>query len=175
MKMGTSAKTALIYVVGLSLLLVAAVFIQAFAATATANVAFEPDTIDLGAPGWTVKEVMVTVWFSKGKYDGTDIDPKTVLIEGLLSPKGGWKRTWTEHIKVQEGDKWKMRWVFRFKVAGGDMRDLLWSLIPHMNPGGGEQVIPLEVAGLFYDGNAFSGTGYITTYVPSNPPPPPPP
>ena len=132
----------------------------------TANVRFDPETLDLEAPGWAVKEVLVTLWFKAGKYDGRDIDPKTVVIEGILEPKGGWKKTWTEKIKIDHA----YRWVFRFNVAGGDMKDLLWSKIPHMDPGT-SHVIPLEVTGLLYTEEPFTGTGYMTAYL-SNPPPP---
>ena len=85
----------------LALLLVGAIFLQVNAPQPlTVNMTFDPNTLDLGAPGSTLKEVLVTLWFGTGKYDGRDIDPKTVLIEGVLSPKGGWKNTWTEQAKM---------------------------------------------------------------------------
>lgn len=147
------------------------VFLTAAPGPITANVQFDPDTIDLGAPGWTVKNVVVTVWFDR-KYDGRDIDPKTVLIEGVLEPKGGWRHTWTERIKI---DNRKSVWVFRFRVSGSALRELLWTKITHMGILGPEAVIPLEVTGVLDTRNreTFSGTDYITVFIPTTSPPPP--
>jgi len=134
----------------------------------TVNVKFNPDTLDLEAPGWAVKTVMVTLWLGPGKYDARDIDPKTVLIEGVLEPKGGWKRTWTER-------DWELKvWVFRFNVSGSDLIDLLWSKIHHLGIPGPSASIPLEVTGNLYDGTPFTGIGYMNVLIPTNPPPPPP-
>jgi len=160
----------IISTIGLALLLIGSFALLATAPQPlTVNVKFDPDTIDLGAPGSVLKEVLITLWFSQGKYDGRDIDPKTVLIEGALGPKGGWKATWTEHIKIDKA----VRWVFRFKVSGGAIRDILWTKVIHM---GGTVNVALTVTGNLYDATAFTGIGYITaivpTVVPENPPPP---
>jgi len=169
--MKSSKKTLISSVFILALLIGAVVVIEVFGPPkpVTANVLFDPDTIDLGDPGWAVKEVVVTLWF-KGKYDGRDVDPKTILVDGVLEPKGGWKRTWVERVHIKELKI--VGWVFRFKLAGGDLRDLLWSKVSHMTPG--LVHIPLEVTGSLYDETAFTGTGYIDTYNPGETPPNPP-
>jgi len=132
------------------------------------NAKFDPDTLDLGAPGWSVKLVNVSLWFDTGKYKPEDIDPKTVLIEGVLGPKGGWKRTWIVH-------DWEIRkWVLRFQVSGSSLTDLLWSIIYHQGIPGPVATIPLQVTGNLYDGTAFTGTGYITALIPTSDIPPPP-
>jgi len=138
----------------------------------TVNMSFKPDVIDLGAPGWSVKTVLVTLWFGPGKYDGRDIDPKTVLIEGVLGPKGGWKRTWTER-------DWELKeWVFRFNVSCGGLKDLIWSKIHMGGIVGPSATIPLTVTGNLLatlDSLPFTGTGFVTVLIPTvqdpNPPP----
>jgi len=129
------------------------------------NMKFDPNTLDLGAPGWAVKLVNVSLWFDTGKYKPEDIDPRTVLIEGVLGPKGGPKRTWIVH-------DWELRkWVLRFQVSGGDLIDLLWSKISHMGIPGPSATIPLTVTGYLYDGTPFAGTGYMNVLIPTEPPP----
>lgn len=168
-----TSKHLLLYALIFTSLLGAAFMLQIAApGPVTVNVEFDPDTIDLGAPGWNVKTVVVTLWFDR-RYDGRDIDPKTVLIEGILEPKGGWRHTWTERIRI--GEERRSRWVFRFNVSGSSLRELIWTMITHMGIPGPEAVVPLEVTGLLDNGDAFAGTGYITAYIPTTPPPPPPP
>ncbi len=167
-----ASKTIVSSVLILAMIVGAAIIIQLSAPKpVTANVMFDPDTIDLGAPGSVLKEVVVTVWF-QGKYDGRDVDPKTVLVDGVLSPKGGWKHTWVERVKIKE---LKLNtWVFRFVLSAGDLKILIWQKIGHMTP---EIVytLPFEVTGNLYDGTSFAGTGYINAYDPSTTPPTPPP
>jgi hypothetical protein len=169
--MKPSKKVLISSVLILALLMGAVVVIEVFGPPKplAANVIFDPNTIDLGDPVWAVKEVVVTLWF-KGKYDGRDVDPKTVLIDGVLEPKGGWKKTWVERVHIKELHL--NAWVFRFKVSGSSLRDLLWTKVGHMDPG--LVHVPLEVTGTLYDGTAFTGTGYIDTYNPGETPPPPP-
>lgn len=170
MKTGKSAKTTLIYVAVLSLLLGTAVFIQfqASATLVTANVKFEPRKIDLGAP--SPKELQVTLWFS-GKYKDynvSDIDGRTILVEGVLEPKGGWK-----HMKIVDN-------TLIFEVDGPGLVDLvIWPKIYHMgivdpNPNRPFK-IPITVTGQFNYGTPFEGTYEIRVMIPSNPGPPPPP
>ena len=158
-------------VVILASLLAGALFLQVNAPQPlTVNMTFDPNTMDLGAPGSILKEVLVTLWFSTGKYDGRDIDPKTVMIEEVLGPKGGWKNTWTEQTKTPDHST---RWVFRFVVAAGGLKDILWTKIGHM--GEVSVTVPLTVTGNLYSGTAFSGIGYITCVDPIAPTPNPPP
>jgi len=169
-----TAKLTLISITLLAILLLggAVVFLATGPKPITINVKFNPDTLDLGAPGWSVKTVIVTLWFDTGKYKPEDIDPKTVLIDGVLGPKGGWKRTWIER-------DWELKaWVFRFNVSGSSLIDLLWTKIGHEGIPGPIATIPLTVTGNLLatlDALPFTGTGYITVYIPTNPPPPPPP
>lgn len=169
MKMGTSAKTALIYVVTLSILLGTAVFIlsQASAQTVTANVEFDPRKVDLAAP--SPREFQVTLWFS-GRfkdYNVSNIDPRTIWVEKVLSPKGGWKHTEIVDNKLM------------FQVVGPALVDLIWAKIYHMgivdpNPNKPFK-IPILVEGQFYDGTLFEGTFDLRVMIPSNPGAPPPP
>jgi len=169
-----TSKTTLIYLTLLATLMLGAFTLQVSAPKPlTVNVTFYPDTINLEAPGWTTKLVNVTLWFDPGKYDARDIDPKTVLIEGVLGPKGGWKRTWTERA-------WEIKnnpWVLKFNVAGSSLIDLLWMIISHENIPGPVATIPLTVTGNLYEtlgALPFTGTGYITVYMSGTTPPPPP-
>lgn len=162
-----------INVIALTTLLVGVFVLQSFApGTVTAYVMFDPDTFDLGAPAWgrNVKEVLVTVWFDKGKLKADDIDAKTVLVDGVLEPKGGWKHTWVERIKIDR----KSVLVFRFNIAGGAFKDHLWTKVTHEMLGG-SATMQLEVTGNLYDGTPFAGTGDVYVLIPTTPPIPPPP
>jgi len=165
-------KTKTLTLISITLLALLVGGVLAFLATApnplTVNVNFNPNTFDLEAPGWTVKLVNVSLWFSTGKYKPEDIDPRTLLIEGVLGPKGGWKRTWIVH------DFLVKKWVFRFQVSGSSLMDLVWTKIIHMDIPGPVATIPLQVTGNLYDGTSFEGTGSITVFIPTNPGPQPP-
>jgi len=167
--MKISHKTLISSVLILALIIGAAVIIQLGAPKQqTASVLFEPGTLDLEAPGSVLKEVQVRVWFKSGKNDARDVDPKSLLVDGFLEPKGGWKRVIVERWKDKE---LKINtWCLVFKLAAGDLINLLWQKIGHMTPGVVYEV-PLEVTGNFIDETSFAGTGIIKALV-SNPTPP---
>jgi len=169
MKLKKSGKIFLISAIALILIIGTAAFIlsQAAAATVAANVEFEPRKVDLGAPA--PKEFNVYVWFT-GKYADyvNNIDTRTILVEGLLQPKGGWKHTTIVNGKLL------------FQVDGPALVDLvIWPKIWHMgivepNPNKPYK-IPITVTGQFLDGNLFEGSFDMRVLIPSNPGPPPPP
>lgn len=147
----------------LALLLGAALILQTTAQTVTANVNFEPRKVDLAAP--SPKEFQVTLWFS-GKYKDynvSNIDARTILVDGVLEPKGGWK-----HVKIVDGK-------LVFPVDGPGLVDLvIWPKIYHMgivepNPNRPYK-IPIAVTGQFYDGTLFEGTYDLRVMIPSIPP-----
>jgi len=172
MTMKTSHKTLISGVLILALIIGAAAIIIGAPKPQTASVLFEPGTIDLEAPGSILKEVQVRVWFKGGKNDARDVDPTTLLVDGDLEPKGGWKQVIVERWRDKE-----LRvntWCLIFKLSAGALRDRLWQKIGHMTPGIVYEVY-LEVTGNFIDLTPFAGTGIINALVsvPPNPEPPP--
>ena len=163
---------------GLLILLIAmigaTIFLPTGAAVVEATVKFDPDKIDLGAPGWTFKEgIVANLWFPPGPIKLTDVDPKTILLAGFLGPKGGWKHgVWIERDPVLK------KRVLKILFSGSSLVDYISVQIYHDGNGGNIIDLPLTITGLFYDGEPFEGTGYITVHVPDSPaggtPPPPP-
>jgi len=86
----------------------------------------------------------------------TDIDPSTLLLEGLYSPES-----------PPYPHAFKDRLVVPFD--GYDVLSALLPKLPHLQPGTFE--IFLEITGRLYDGRSFRGTGSITVTVPEPPPP----
>jgi len=169
--MKTSHSTLISGVLILALIIGAAAIIIGAPKQQTATVLFEPGTLDMEAPGSVLKEVMVRVWFKGGKNDARDVDPKSLLVDGFLEPKGGWKQVLVERWRDKE-----LRvntWCLIFKLSASSLKDLLWQKIGHMTPGVVYEV-PLEVTGNFIDETSFAGTGIIKALV-SNPMPPQPP
>jgi len=168
--MKTSNKTLISSVLILALIIGAAVIIQLGAPQQkTANVLFEPGTLYLEAPATFLKEVEVRVWFRGGKNDARDVDPKTLVVDGDIWPKGGWKKVFVERWRDKE---LKINtWCVVFKLSAGDLINRLWVKIGHMTPTPeGWYEVPLEVTGNFIDGPSFAGTGIIKA-IASKPPP----
>jgi len=84
------------------------------------------------------------------------IDPSTILLEGLYSPSGA---TYPHPLKD--------RLVVPF--YGGDVVTALVTKAPHMSPG--TYIVFLEITGKLYDGQGFRGVGSINMTIPELPPP----
>jgi hypothetical protein len=104
----------------------------------------------------------VFVWF-RGRSGPSvgDIDPSTLLIEGVVAPLPGS----AHHF-------W---FLFCFAVDGTELVDMIWMKVYHMGiPPGKQRKVPLTITGQLYDGTPFEGTLTVKVYHPNPGPPPPP-
>ena len=86
----------------------------------------------------------------------TEVDPSTLLLEGIYSPSAP---VYMHPLK----DRLVVPW------NGYDVITALLTKVGHMGPG--TYVIFLEITGKLYSGQAFSGQGSITLVIPELPPP----
>jgi hypothetical protein len=84
-----------------------------------------------------------------------DINPSTILLEGLYSP------TSTKLIL------WNLIMIVTFH--GYDVAQAIWIKLPHMGPG--TYKVSLEITGLLKDGTPFRGSASVSVTV-ADPPPP---
>jgi len=117
---------------------------SSIAFTLGATVDIKPDTLNLNMRG---KWITVYLGLPEG-YNVTDIDPATILLEGLFNP---------EWSNIEDG-----RLMVKFDASS--VTDYLWDRLYHM--GGKRGTIELRVAGQLMDGTQFSGSDTITIMDP---------
>jgi len=152
-------KLALIYLGILAIIILGATFTMSMATTEVgANVAWDPRTYSWdGTPPdpWNAE-----VWLKGGHKAQTEIDPATILLEGLYSPSA-------PPYNATHGP----RLIIPF--LGENVKAAIFAKLPsHMGtliPG--TYRISLEITGKLYTGETFRGDGTIRVTVP-NPSPP---
>ncbi len=90
----------------------------------------------------------------------TEIDPATILLEGMFSPLGPPNEPYLTFYDM-------------YLVVSFDGYDVLTAILlkaGHLIVGENNKV-DLEITGQTYEGTPFSGTGKIQMYVPDPPPP----
>ena len=123
-----------------------------------ANVAWKPKYFEWdGTPAGTIN---AEVWLKGGHKAQKEIDPATILLEGMYSPSA------PTYPKVHGP-----RLVVPF--SGLDVKAALEPKLPHMEPGAKFR-IKLKISGYLlpeYGELYFEGYGVITVTIPSSPPP----
>lgn len=92
-------------------------------------------------------------------YSSVDIDPDTILLEGLLKPI--YTQAWSIHI---------LRWRFHAKFDPDAAANIAIQKLYHLiTPPSGYSFLPppisLTITGNFYDGTPFTGTGTVKVMV----------
>lgn len=128
-----------------------------------ADIRITPPFMSLEDPPPTEFRVTIKLPASSG-YDPDDIDPDTILVEGIIQMKVA--PDWPKTTKK----------FFAFNVDGASLVN--WVIKPyigHMAPLPGSKVdVPITVTGQFYDTTDFQGTAEITVHTEHASPPPPP-
>jgi len=112
--------------------------------TLVATVDIKPETLNLNMKG---KWITAYISLPEG-YNITDIDPATILLEGLFGP---------EWSNIEDG-----RLMVKFDAS--NVIDYLWDRLYHMV--GKRGSIELRVAGQLVNTTQFSGTDTITIIKP---------
>lgn len=115
----------------------------AFLLEATVDV--KPDALNVMRNG---KWITVYISFPEGTYNGSDIDPSTILLENLFQPE--WNNI--------EGDR------LMLKFEASSVTDYLELKLEHMGLGRGP--VDVLVGGSLRDGTEFEGTDTITVMIP---------
>jgi len=110
----------------------------------SAAVDIKPETLNLNMQG---KWITAFVGLPEG-YNITDIDPSTILLEGLFSP--AWSNVEGNRLMV--------------KFDAPSVIDYLWTLLYHM--GGNRIRVELTIRGKLINGMDFSGSDTITMMNP---------
>jgi len=149
------------YLLVLLTLLGVGILIVQTMASVTATVRITPFLISEEDPAPELYRVTMTLPKSSG-YKPSDIDPATVLVEGIPMA------TIPDWPKVTKN-------FFAFKVDGPTLTDIIWGKIWHIGPPPGSKTdVTITVTGQFYDTTTFQGTCQVTFMTLHASPPPPP-
>jgi hypothetical protein len=129
-----------------------------------------PKHIDMENTG--IFQVQIKLSDAAGNVVVEEIDPSTVLLDGMVAPAN----TWVEYLPNGKPKN------FIAEFDGGAVKGLIWYLIGHMgltmpNPWN-PLPIRLAITGQLYDGTSWEGSGIVLIEnwaggsPPVNPPPP---
>jgi hypothetical protein len=119
------------------------------------QVKFDPKLFRLDTPDPVIAHVKFAQPYERNV---TEVDPATVLLEGLIAPVA----TWTTQAPPE----------FVAQFDGHLVASVLWSKIYHMGITTPKPWVPtkieLRISGSLIDGTAWQGTGEIKILIPSN-------
>ncbi len=119
------------------------------------QVKFDPKLFSLDTPEPVIAHIKFAQPYERNV---TEVDPSTVLLEGLLAPVD----TWTTRAPPE----------FVAQFDGNMVASVLWSKIYHMGITTPKPWVPtkveLQISGELVDGTEWHGTGEIKIVIPSN-------
>jgi len=135
----------------LLILIVGTTFLPAEAYTIQADVALSPEKINLSNPSdWSSPYMTALITFSKlDRKKIVDIDPSTVLLDGVIPPSKTTLEVYTFKAFFDKGAVINYLWLKAYHLG---------YIPPYKN-----KPIVLTVTGNLYDGTPFSGSD--TVYV----------